>query len=242
MITTNKLPLMKRVRYKVIMKHDPHNKRYGSLVIMNTMSLTGLREKFGLIDIEYNNMFKSVYAKRREQLRIGNKNVVKNRLDQRQAYYASIETELPFVTGINEGKLAQGFNLLFFLDYANMLFVENTTSITKLKKPAMYWNYIERYMAEIPKVYKDRTMIIYVDEFSNTMVEDLAGRNDGNLNPIAYLYLLMKRDPVEFYKIGDMDIILTTSNGNIMRINPEQCKKQYASDKKTYNKSKYKHR
>ena len=79
MITTNKLPLMKRVRYKVIMKHDPHNKRYGSLVIMNTMSLTGLREKFGLIDIEYNNMFKSVYAKRREQLRIGNKNVVKNR-------------------------------------------------------------------------------------------------------------------------------------------------------------------
>ena len=233
MITTNKLPLMKRVRYKVIMKHDPHNKRYGSLVIMNTMSLTGLREKFGLIDIEYNNMFKSVYAKRREQLRIGNKNVVKNRLDQRQAYYASIETELPFVTGINEGKLAQGFNLLFFLDYANMLFVENTTSITKLKKPAMYWNYIERYMAEIPKVYKDRTMIIYVDEFSNTMVEDLAGRNDGNLNPIAYLYLLMKRDPVEFYKIGDMDIILTTSNGNIMRINPEQCKKQYASDKKT---------
>jgi hypothetical protein len=36
MITVNKLPLMKRSRLKAVMNYNPSNKKYGSLVILNT--------------------------------------------------------------------------------------------------------------------------------------------------------------------------------------------------------------
>ena len=47
---------------------------------------------------------------------------------------------------------------------------------------------------------------------------------------IAYLYLLMKREPEEFYKLGDFDIVLTSKIGYVVRINPAECKRTIAKD------------
>ena len=61
------------------------------------------------------------YSKRREQIKIGHKSIIKNRLSEREAHYNEIQQELPFITGINEGRLSAGFNILFDLEYANKL-------------------------------------------------------------------------------------------------------------------------
>src|SRR5699024_8905855 len=135
MITTNRIPLLKRTRYKTVVNYDLKNKKYGSLVIVNTMDIKDLKNKFGNVLIDYNSLFNQIYMKRREQIKIGNRNIVKNRLNEREAYYTNVEKELPFVNGINEGRLSMGYNLIVELSYANTLFSESTEMITKIKKP-----------------------------------------------------------------------------------------------------------
>lgn len=225
MITTNRIPLLKRTRYKTVVNYDLKNKKYGSLVIVNTMDIKDLKNKFGNVLIDYNSLFNQIYMKRREQIKIGNKNIVKNRLNEREAYYTNVEKELPFVNGINEGRLSMGYNLIVELSYANTLFSESTEMITKIKKPVVYWDFISRYLSDLPlNNYKYKTMIISADEFSNTIVRDMSGNND-TINPISYLYLLLKRNIEEFYKLGDIDILITSSTGGVIRINPVECRK-----------------
>jgi hypothetical protein len=225
MITTNKLPLMKRSRLKAVVNYDVKNKKHGSLLIVNTNSTKNFKNKFGPINIDYNNLFTTVYMKRREQLKIGNRNIIRNRLSDRDSYYNEIEKELPFVNGINEGRLSLGFNLIFELSYANKLFQENTGMLARIKKPATYWDFIMTYLKDLPlNLYPIKTMIINIDDYMSNMVSDLTNRTD-TTDPIAYMYFLMKRDLDKFYNIGNIDIIITSSNGSVIRVNPEECKR-----------------
>lgn len=231
MITTNKLPLLKRTRYRVYMAHDQRNKKYGSLLIMNTLNSEGLKDKFGNINIEYGKLFTMTYSKRREKIKLRNKNIIQNRLDERNLHYEAIEKELPFVNGINESKLNMGYNIIFDLIHANKLFNENMGTISKMIRPVMYWDFINRYIKDLPlDEYQYRTMIIYADDFSSNIVADMSGRSD-TINPIAYLYLLMKREPEEFFKLGKLDIIITSKTGGILRINADECKRMYGDEK-----------
>ena len=122
MITSNKLPLLKRTRLRPILNFDNRNKRYGSLLIINTMDTKNLKGKLGTLNIEYNSIVTMCYTKRREQIKVRNKAIIQNRLNERQAYYDEIKTELPYLNGINEGKLNMGFNLFFDLVNANTIF------------------------------------------------------------------------------------------------------------------------
>ena len=80
-----------------------NNKRYGSLLIMNTMDYSKLKDKLGIINIDYNSTFTMCYAKRREQIKVRNKVHIENRLQTRQDHYDKIKAELPMLNGINEG-------------------------------------------------------------------------------------------------------------------------------------------
>ena len=222
MITSNKIPLLKRYRLKCIPNYDLKDKKHGSLVILNSMDNTLLKEKFGNLMLEYNNLFQFTYIKRREQLTIGSKKIIENRFDQRPELYNAITAQLPYITGINEGRLTSGYNLLFTLDFANMAFQNNFDRITDLKKPEMYWSFIMEYIRSLPlEKYNIKTMVIPLDEFSYDII------TIGNkVNPITYLYHLMKRNIDKFYKLGDIDIIITSKNNNILRINPQECKRQ----------------
>lgn len=232
MITTNRLPLMKRSRLKVVVNHDLKDKKHGSLLILNTNDIKNIKNKLGPLNIEYNNLFTMTYAKRREQIKIGHKNIIKNRLSERDTHYNEIQQELPFINGINEGRLSMGFNIIFDLEYANRIFQENTSNITKVKKPAMYWDFIMRYLQDLPlKSYPYKTMVISVDDFSSTIVSDLTNKTE-TINPISYLYFLMRKEIDEFYKIGNLDILITSSNGSILRVNPEECRKISNDDRK----------
>ena len=232
MITVNKLPLMKRSRLKAVMNYNPSNKKYGSLVILNTLNTNDLLNKFKPIDISYQNLLIYTYAKRREQIKVGNKNIIKNVLSEREEHYKVINKELPFISGINEGRLNQGFNILFDLVKANNMFIQNTGNVSKVKKPAMYWDFINRYLSDLPlNKYPIKSMYINADEFSKSIVEDLSGRSE-NLNPLAYLYLLMRKEEHEFFKLGNIDIIITSATGGILRVNPEECKKLKNLNKK----------
>lgn len=231
MITTNKLPLLKRTRYRVYMNHDLRNKKYGSLVIMNTLDSKNLKDKFGMINIEYSNLFTMTYSKKREKIRLKNKNIVQNRLEERNLHYKAIENELPFVKGVVESKVNMGYNILFDLIYANKLFTDNMSTISKMLRPTIYWDFVNRYIKDLPlEEYPMRTMVIYADEFSSNIVADMSGRSD-TVNPIAYLYLLIKREPEEFFKLGKLDIIITSKTGGTLRINPEECKRVYGDEK-----------
>ena len=231
MITTNKLPLLKRTRYRVYMNHDLRNKKYGSLVIMNTLDSKNLKEKFGMINIEYSQLFTMTYSKRREKIKLRNKNIVQNRLEERNLHYEAIEKELPFVKGVVESKVNMGYNILFDLIYANKLFTDNMNTISKMLRPTIYWDFVNRYIKDLPlEEYPMRTMVIYADEFSSNIVADMSGRSD-TVNPIAYLYLLIKREPEEFFKLGKLDIVITSKTGGTLRINPEECKRVYGDEK-----------
>ena len=224
MITSNKLPNLKRSRLRPVLKYDIKNKRYGSLLIMNTMDTKNLKSKLGTVNVEFNSILTMCYTKRREQIKVRNKAVIQNRLNERQAYYDIIKAELPYLNGINEGKLSMGFNLFFDLVNANTIFSNNSAMISKLIKPKEYWDFVMRYLSELPlDKYPMKTMIINVDEFSGNIVTDLNGRGE-NVNPMAYLYILMRREPEEFFKIGDIDILFTSKTGWIMRVNPNECK------------------
>ena len=224
MITSNKLPNLKRSRLRPVLKYDIKNKRYGSLLIMNTMDTKNLKSKLGTVNVEFNSILTMCYTKRREQIKVRNKAVIQNRLNERQAYYDIIKAELPYLNGINEGKLSMGFNLFFDLVNANTIFSNNSGMISKLLKPKEYWDFVMRYLSELPlDKYPMKTMIINVDEFSGNIVTDLNGRGE-NVNPMAYLYILMRREPEEFFKIGDIDILFTSKTGWIMRVNPNECK------------------
>ena len=230
MITTNRLPLLQRSRLRPVINYDIRNKRYGSLLIMNTMDYSNLKGKLGTVNIEYNTVMTMCYSKRREQIKIKNKRYVENRVQTRQEHYDKIKAELPMLNGINEGKLHMGFNLYFDLINANKIFSENSGMLTKIVKPKEYWDFIMRYMEELPlDKYPMKTMLINVDEFGANIVADLNNRTD-SVNPISYLYLLMKREPEEFYKLGDIDIVLTSKIGYVVRINPAECKRTIAKD------------
>ena len=232
MITSNRLPLMKRSRLKSIINHNVNDRKHGTLVILNTTEVKGMESKFKPIDIKYNNLVTRLYSKRREQIRIGNKNIRKNTLADREQHYLQVESELTFVQGVNEAQLNSKYNIIFDLIYANKMFKESTMNITKIKKPAMYWEFIMRYLSDLPlSNYPVKSMIINADEFSNTIIEDLSGRGE-NINPLAYLYILMKRYENDFFKLGNIDILITSSNGSILRVNPEECKKLKNLNKK----------
>lgn len=233
MITTNKLPLLKRSRLRTIINYDLRDKKHGSLIILNTMDTKGLKDKFGPINIEYNHMFMQTYSKRRENIKVGNRNIIKNTLAERESHYKEVERELPFITGVNEGRLSMGYNLIFDLISANKIFKDSTGMIPKIKKPVMYWDFITRYLSDLPlDKYPIRTMVISVDDFINTLVGDLTNKTD-NVNPISYLYLLLRRNEEEFFKLGNLDIILTSSNGSSLRINPNECKSLLSNNKNT---------
>lgn len=230
MITTNRLPLLQRSRLRPVINYDIKNKRYGSLLIMNTMDYSNLKGKLGTVNIEYNSVITMCYSKRREQIKIRNKRYVENRMQTRQEHYDKIKAELPMLNGINEGKLNMGFNLYFDLINANKIFAENSGMMTKIIKPKEYWEFIGRYMEELPlDKYPMKTMIINVDEFGTNIIADLNNRTN-SVNPLSYLYLLMKREPEEFYKLGDFDIILTSRIGYVVRLNPAECKRTIAKD------------
>ena len=232
MITSNRLPLMKRSRLKSIINHNPNDRKRGTLVILNTSEVKGMESKFRPIDIKYQNLVNQFYSKRRENIRVGNRNIRKNTMDERDRHYLEIESELTFVQGINEGKLKMGYNLMVDLISANKMFTDFTTNITRVKKPAMYWDFITRYLSDLPlSNYPIKNMVINADEFSSSIVEDLAGKSDV-INPIAYLYLLMRREEEEFFKLGNIDILITSSNGSIIRVNPDECKKLKRLNKK----------
>ena len=129
MITSNKLPLLKRSRLRPVIQYDQKNKRYGSLVIMNTMDTKNLKLKLGTINLEYNNVVTMCYAKRLEQIKIRSKLVRENRLQGRQAYYDQIRAELPYLNGINEGKKylneAYEYSVVRYLLYKRGKYVEN---------------------------------------------------------------------------------------------------------------------
>ena len=227
MLTSNKLPLLKRSRYRVCINHDPKSKKYGSLLILNTLSTNDLKGKLCNLNIEYAKLFTMTYAKRREKIKIKNKNIVQNRLDARLAHYKDIEKELPFVEGINEAKLGMGYNIIFDLVHANSLYNDSMNTISKMSRPALYWDFVTRYIQDLPlEEYPIRTMVINADEFSANMVADMSGRID-KVNPLAYLYLLIKREPEEFYKLGDLDIIITSKVGGLLRINAKECQRNF---------------
>ena len=230
MITTNRLPLLKRSKLRPVINYDIKNKRYGTLLIMNTMDNKNLKQKLGIVNIDYNNVITSCYMKRREQIKIKNRMITQNRLNERQAYYDQIKTELPMLNGINEGKLNLGYNLYFDLVNANNIFINNSGSITRLSKPSEYWDFVHRYISELPlNKYPMKSMIIYADEFGNDLINDLNNKSD-NLNPLAYLYILMRREPEEFFKIGNIDILITSKSGWILRVNPDECKRALARE------------
>ena len=230
MITSNRLPLLKSSRLRPVINYDIKNKRYGTLLIMNTLDMKDLKLKLGVVNIEYNSVITMCYTKRREQIKVKNKMITQNRMNERQAYYDAVKAELPMLNGINEGKLNFGFNLYFDLINANTIFANNSGAITRVMKPSMYWEYIGRYLSDLPlEKYPLKTMIMYVDEFSKDLINDLNNRGD-NINPMAFLYILMRREPEEFFKIGDIDILLTSKNGWTLRVNPAECKRALAKD------------
>lgn len=230
MITSNKLPLLKRTRLRPVIKYDVRNKRYGSLVIMNTMNITELKQKLGTINIEYSSVIGMCYSKRREEIKLRNKNIIQNRLQERQDHYNKIQNELPYLSGINEGKLNMGYNVFFDLVNANTIFTSQLNMINKIIRPETYWDFIQRYLMDLPlDKYPMKTMIINADEFSTNIVTDLNNRGN-DVNPIAYLYILMKREPDKFFAIGDIDIIVTSKTGWSIRINPAKCKKMMSDN------------
>ena len=148
---------------------------------MNTMDYSNLKGKLGTVNIEYNTVMTMCYSKRREQIKIKNKRYVENRVQTRQEHYDKIKAELPMLNGINEGKLHMGFNLYFDLINANKIFSENSGMLTKIVKPKEYWDFIMRYMEELPlDKYPMKTMLINVDEFGANMVADLNNRTDSH--------------------------------------------------------------
>ena len=58
MITTNRLPLLQRSRLRPVINYDIRNKRYGTLLIMNTMDYSNLKGKLGTVNIEYNSVIR----------------------------------------------------------------------------------------------------------------------------------------------------------------------------------------
>ena len=235
MITSNKLPLMKRSRLRPVINYDIRNKRYGSLVIMNTLSVTDLKRKLGPINIDYSSVLVSCYSKRREEIKIRNKSIIQNRLQERKDHYVKIQNELPFLVGVNEGKLNMGYNMFFDLENANSMFSTNLNLMTNILRPSLYWDFIQRYLTDLPlNKYPIKTMIINAEEFSANLISDLNGRGNG-VNPIAYLYILMKREPEKFFVIGDIDIIITTMTGWSLRVNPAECKAKMSEDSNNAN-------
>ena len=235
MITTNKLPLLKSSRLRPVINYDMKAKRFGSLLILNTSDVKNLKNKLGAVNIEYNNLITMCYTKRREQIKIKSKMVTQNRIEERQKHYSTIQAELPFITGINEGKLNMGYNILFDLVNANTIFNNNSGMLTAVNRPTEYWDFIMRYINELPmEKYSMKTMVININEYGSNLVNDLNGKSP-KANPITYLYILMKRELEEFFKIGDIDIIITSNRGWSLRINPSECKKMMSQNNNKVN-------
>lgn len=223
MLTSNRLPLLRRMRVKSVVTYDLKDIRKGSLLVLNLKDTTGIEAKLGPLNITQKNIFQQFYSDRKIRKQIGNKYINKVLINEREAYYKSINDQVPYLKGILEGRLGMGYNLVYDLSILNRIFDENTVMIAKNKKHKMYWDCISAHLDEVlPKVYKYKTMVINVEEYSQTIVQDIQSITDA-FNPIAYLYRLMKFDVNEFYKLGDFDIILTNKTDSL-RINPSQCR------------------
>lgn len=232
MMQSNRLPLLRRMRIKSIVKHDLKEPKKGSMVIMNTTNSADYLNKFGPIQIQYNNLFQQIYTDRKVRDKFGNQVVNKNLKTEMDLFYSEISSQVPKFKGVLEGRLSLGFNLIYDLGVFNNIFLTSTNNIAPTKKHGMYWDLASKFISNSKfEKYKYKTMVIPASDYVGTISEDIMGTGTKNFNPLAYLYKMIKYDIDTFLLLGDIDIIITMGTDSL-RINPKECAALLRQDRK----------
>lgn len=221
MLMSNRLPLLKRMRVKSILNHNNTDIKKGTMLVLNLKSLNNLDSKLGGVNIKQKNLIQQVYHERRLRTKIGISNV--NLTFDRDEKYKEVMTQVEYLRGINEARLDLGYNVMYDLTTMNTLFDSYSTKLNKVIKPLAYSNFIFGLIND-PKFnkYTIRTMVINAEEYNIDEIVDVMTKKSSAVNPIGYLYLLMKNNTEDFLKIGNIDIIITNKMDSL-RINPYEC-------------------
>lgn len=210
-----------------------------SIIICNTLT-QGFGENEIIKHKSFDNNrahYRRVYMDRKLVKTINKKKVVRNLTNERKISYDDMRKSYQ-LAGITEGNLKNKMNLMYDLSQQNKLFFQYTNKLNIKKQSKMYIEYLNSCM-EIPLMYKKRTMFISIDEmrsmFPETPVSKLFTDPRNMRNPLSLLYLCLKYNSEEFYKLGDLNIIIFSSKGPVTRVNPRELKELELHGKRPFN-------
>lgn len=219
MIQSKQLRLMKCMRVKSILTFNEKEPRDGSVLLINSNQMTNVKNKLGPIQIKTNNTYKYVLTDRLIEMKLDKKNIRKNVYVYSKKDFEQLKESMPGIKMLDSRMIINGVNknTIYYLNNINNIFKLHSENISTLKKPLIYWSTIRNILDKYFKNYKNRTMIINVDEYKNNFIPTMR-RKSKEFNPITLLYEVIKYHFTFFASI-DLDIILVSNNGMSLRVN-----------------------
>lgn len=232
MLQCDQIPHMRVYRMKTYLPYLERQPLKNSAIIYNGINPLNIDNILNHKNIDNSRArYKKILIDKKIHQRIGKKNIVLNQMDYRKNTYKQLSTNSSIV-GITEANLKNKNNLIYDFSSYNKLFFSNTMRMTIKKKAPAYINLILDNIKNVDD-YKKKTMMIYVDDWIQPGgIASCFSEPELMNNPIIMLYLCMRYDLDTFLLLGNLNIILVTKKGPIMRINPSEIKTLAIKDPK----------
>jgi hypothetical protein len=204
---------------KFALPKDEHNSQYGNLVILNTSNITGNANIVKSSFINDMGLYKQLYKDPKFIFRVKGKTVSVREIKERLDYYKQIKDTLG-LKGIVTFNANPGKNMYYDISRFNQLFFGAATNLSnRIVRGQEYVNLLKEQVLSqsFVKDYTNVLMIIDVDDWKNNTTKDSEYQN-----PIDLFYITMWKDIETFKSLGNIEIIVTSSNA-AFRFSPSRC-------------------
>lgn len=226
MLYPNDIPYLKVLKRKIFLPPGEPIGR-GNLIylysngINDSINMINEKETFG-----GNNKYYYYYYPVRYIGQIRNKKYNLNKRDERAERYEAVKkkTTLHPYPIVNDMRQDEIKNTYYDLSTHLNIFFDNVGNCSVYRKIELFWDYIVRIINDKPGKFKNRYMLINLDNYNlKTKSSDIGTSID---NPVFMIYFsLFKR--LDFIRLLDIDILMYTK-GYVLKFNPS------TADEKTY--------
>ena len=235
MIQCDKIPHLKLYRMKTYLPYIEETPNRNSVLIYNTMNTITIDSVLNHKCLDNTKAkYRRLYIDRKTVQMVNKKKITKNLIGIRKTTYTALKNSNSSVVGVLEGDLKSKINLIYDLSELNKIFFTNSGKVPLRKCAKMYMDYLAHNIT-FANAYKKKMMVINLDEWltqgvslTALLVDKLHMRN-----PIAYMYLCMRYSPEDFFKLGDLNILMVSSKGQMFRFNPAEMKRTEMTTKKS---------
>lgn len=213
---------------RVALPKNEEKSQYGNLIILNTKDVLGCKKIISNPFINklsvYNQIFRDMKYTFKVRGKSINKREARERLNDYKDYRESLDLKGIVIFNSNQGK-----NMYYDISRYNQLFFEATLKESHTMKYIDYIDILKNHILsqEFFKYYPTKVMIIDVENWVVPKVD--SNKETSYDNPLNLIYFAMKKDIEKFKELGDIEIVVTSSNA-LFKFNPIRCDEKSFSE------------